>query len=259
MKNLSKILIMAAVFSAAGLAYAGQATEYQYGTITALMGGDYSVKASVSEVKKHNDFGLGAGVGIGEVIAVNGDFYLADPNGNASKMKKKDGLSYMTAINFNPKKSLSFRVDKEISITDLQKLILEKTANNQIMYAVKITGEFTSVLARSEDRDMDSQTPLVKWMKTHQHKFNLKNVEGTFVVFYTPKYIVGIGVPGFHTHYLSEDYKITGHVLNATVKSAKVEIEPIYNLNLRLGDVKSQEKEVTLDGLHQLENVIHQN
>ena len=253
--SLATILTIGATWQVSA---AEDATEYQYGSITALLGGDYSAKTSVAKVIENGGtFGLGAGVGIGEVVAVEGDFYLAGPYGKASKMSGPDGLSYMTATNFSADKSLELDLNKGTTIADLQTMILAKVGNNQIMYAIKVSGDFSNILARSEDRDFDSSTPIVEWMKVHQHKYTFENVKGSLVMFYTPEYSIGIGVPGFHTHYLSDDKKIAGHVLNATVSNARIEIQAMHNLNIRLGPVENKSEKVSTAGLHELENVGH--
>ena len=77
-----------------------QGTEYQYGTSSALVFGQLGKVTTVKDVSKHNDFGLGAGVGLGEVIMVNGHAYIAGPKGKGRELKSSDGLSYMTATEF---------------------------------------------------------------------------------------------------------------------------------------------------------------
>ncbi|WP_440682977.1 acetolactate decarboxylase [Cysteiniphilum halobium] len=228
---------------------------YQYGTITALMSGNYHAVISVKSAKAlGNDFGVGAGEGLGEVIVLDGKYYLANMDGKLTQMKPASGLSYLTAVDFMPLKKLSFNINKPVEITTFQQQLLAKLGNNQLTYAVKLTGTFKEILARSEKIDKSTNTPLAEWLKEHEHRFSYHNVQGTIVMFFSPKYTQGFGVPGFHTHFIAEDYKSGGHVLSAEIEKAKVQVMPINEINLRVGDVKNTAKEVDLTLVHKIEN-----
>ncbi len=230
-------------------------TEYQYGTISALLAGDYQQKVSVEQAKDDgNNFGVGAGIGLGEVVAVNGEYFIADPHGNMREMKDGDGLSFLTATDFKKDDALSFAVNKKITLAKLQAQISNKMKNNQNSYAVLVKGKFARVLARSENYDKEMGTPLVEWLKHNENRYMLKDVAGTFVMFYSPKYVAGFGVPGYHTHFLSQDDKLGGHVLNAEITKAEVEIMPILNINLRPGLALHHTNSVDLSKVHSIEN-----
>ncbi len=187
---------------------------------------------TVKQVKKHNDLGLGAGVGLGEVIMVNGHAYIAGPHGKGKEMKPSDGLSYMTATEFKATKTIT--VKNIQSIAELQKVIKSLENNDQLMYAIKVTGDFNNVEARSENYQTPPYTPIVSWMKTNQNVFNFKNTKGTLVIFQSPKFMDGIGVPGFHTHFLSSNHKQVGHVFDVNIKNATIELQPLKDLKLSL-------------------------
>ena len=55
-------------------------------------------------------------------------------------------------------------------------------------------------------------------------RFELNNVKGTMVGFRFPSYIREINEPGYHFHFITEDRKAGGHVLQCTVNGVNVEI-----------------------------------
>ena len=121
-------------------------------------------------------------------------------------------------------------------------------------YAILIKGEFTRLLVRSENYANPINKPLVQWLKDNENRYTLKNISGEQVMFYSPSCTQGFGVPGYHTHVLSNDKKIGGHVLNGEIEHANVEIMPILDINLRPGAVRHQDHNVSLKGLHKVEN-----
>ena len=59
-------------------------------------------------------------------------------------------------------------------------------------------------------------------------------VRGTLIGFRTPAFAQGIGVAGFHLHFLREDRQAGGHVLDFAVRDVAVQIAQIHNLNIQL-------------------------
>ena len=200
--------------------------QYQYNTISSLMDGNYNKITSVAQAKRNCNFGVGAGVGLGEVVALNGIYSIANPKGLASRMSPNAGLSYLTCSKFEP--TQSFTVN-DFTLSDIESEILQKYPYSPYM-AISITGKFNNVQARSEDIDQPPYTNLIDWMGNHQNKFTLTNIKGTLIIMYLNPSIIGVGVPGFHSHFISSDFKTLGHVLDAKISQAKVQIQIIDKL-----------------------------
>ena len=60
------------------------------------------------------------------------------------------------------------------------------------------------------------------------------------ITYYTPSVFQGVGVSGFHNHFLADDLSFGGHVLAAIMSDIVVSIQPIENLELHL-PIDSQE------------------
>lgn len=101
------------------------------------------------------------------------------------------------------------------------------------MYAIKITGIFDKIHARSENIDKPPYTPIVVWMKTNQNIFDYNGKPATIVMFRTPSNLSNIQVP-YHAHFVSKDGKIGGHVFDLSGKNLVVEMEPLDQVDLYL-------------------------
>ena len=65
-------------------------------------------------------------------------------------------------------------------------------------------GTFREVRTRTVPRQEKPYTPLVEVTKS-QPIFSFKHTEGTLAGFWTPDYAQGIGVAGFHLHYIDDE------------------------------------------------------
>lgn len=209
---------------------------YQTGTINALLKGHYQGVTTVKQVKEYGTMGLGCGVGLGEVIGCDGNFYLADGYGNIILLDDNQKTPFLDYIKFRPEISLTINNVK--TLNSLEEIIDKKLVSNNIFYAIKIQGTFNSINARSEDVAKLPYQPLAKWLRKHQHKFTEKDVVATIIAFKCPDFVKGISVPGYHLHFITQDKKRGGHVLGLNIETAKVEIQPIYNFNLQLSKHK---------------------
>jgi acetolactate decarboxylase len=67
--------------------------------------------------------------------------------------------------------------------------------------------------------------------------FELHNVSGTLVGLYTPGYSDGIGFPGYHFHFVTDDRTQGGHVYDFTADGEDAQLETISTLYVDIGDV----------------------
>jgi len=66
--------------------------------------------------------------------------------------------------------------------------------------------------------------PLVEVTK-QQNVFEMRDVPGSIVGFRCPPYVKGINVPGYHLHFISDDIKTGGHILDFAVEGGNLEID----------------------------------
>ncbi|MFL0761946.1 MAG: acetolactate decarboxylase, partial [Prochlorococcus sp.] len=70
---------------------------------------------------------------------------------------------------------------------------------------------------------------------SHQVEFDHQNLSGTMVGFWSPSYASSLNIPGYHFHFVSDDLRHGGHVLDqSAVLSADVNVELQLESDLRL-------------------------
>lgn len=212
---------------------------YQYGTIGALMAGNYDSELMLRDLRKHGDFGIGTFSALdGEMLLVGGDFYQVKSDGKIYRPQLDTKSPFATVTRFQ--NDLAFEVDSELSFQDVQQLISKKIISNY-PYAIRIEGEFSYVKTRSVPAQVKPYPPLTEVAKT-QPVFEMKNQKGILVGYVLPTYLKDINVPGFHLHYLSADHKSGGHVLDFMSKKLVVSLDKSPQLFLDLPENSDFEK-----------------
>jgi acetolactate decarboxylase len=99
--------------------------------------------------------------------------------------------------------------------------------------AVRFDGSFEFVRARSVPRQDPPYRPLAE-VAAEQHVFSFKDVRGTLVGFRFPDYASGVEVPGYHLHFITEDRRRGGHVLDYRARSGRLRIDTSSELHVEL-------------------------
>lgn len=207
---------------------------YQESTLGKLDDGEFEGTLSMGDLKKQGNFGIGTFDGLdGEMVAVDGEFYQVDYQGeaNAPDNKVKTPFAMVTF----------FEADKSVTLTGEFNYRLLKTAIDEILpakdiiYAIKITGHYESVKTRSVPRQ-EKPYPSLKEVVKHQKIFDFTDIEGTAVGFWVPNYMKNINVPGYHFHFITEDKMSGGHLLDFKIKDPTVQIDFNTDLHLSLFD-----------------------
>jgi acetolactate decarboxylase len=68
----------------------------------------------------------------------------------------------------------------------------------------------------------------------NQSIFELHNVTGTFVGFFSPQYSSGTCSSGWHFHFLTADNTHGGHILEVALRSAIIQIDDMKALSVKL-------------------------
>ena len=102
-----------------------------------------------------------------------------------------------------------------------------------LFYAVRVDGRFASVTTRSVPRQEKPYPSLADVAKT-QPVFHLEDVTGTLAGFRFPDFARGLNVPGFHFHFLTEDRRAGGHVLDMVLAEGELAIDASARFHLEL-------------------------
>jgi acetolactate decarboxylase len=209
---------------------------FQESTISALQSGDYDGDMSFKELRPHGNFGLGTFNDLdGEMVALDGSFYQIKSDGKVYPVNDSMKTPFADVTSFKTDTKLSLGNDENgtMNYTQVQHYMEEHFATKNTYYAVKITGEYAYLKARSPPKQSAPYPPLADALK-NQSVFEFQNVAGTMVGFWSPLYVNGLSTPGWHFHFITADRTHGGHVLDVVVRRATVEIDETTALSVVL-------------------------
>ena len=99
--------------------------------------------------------------------------------------------------------------------------------------ALRVDGHFDGLRLRSVHAQRPPYPPLAE-VTAHQSEWTLGPTSGTLVGFRFPDGTAGVEVPGDHLHFISEDRRHGGHVLDATLIEGTVAIDGADELHVEL-------------------------
>jgi len=203
---------------------------FQYSVVSALIEGNFDGDLTIADLKSQGDFGLGTLNHLdGEMIILDGNFYQVTSEGKVNLVTGESltPFAVITSFKADTVKLLNNSPSYSYLNSELDKMA--ETAN--YIYAVKIEGIFSYVKTRSVPAQRKPYKKLAEAVKT-QSVFEFNNIEGTMVGFRFPSYTDGVNIPGYHFHFISNDKKSGGHVLDVKTKNVSVEIAKQQNLKI---------------------------
>ena len=198
-------------------------TITQTSTIDALLAGLYDGDMSCRQLLKYGNLGIGTFDRLeGEMIILNNKLYQVKADGKVYTPDINTKTPFATICEFSTDKTIP--LSKAMDYTALKKLIDKILPNQNMFYAIKIVGKFAQVKTRSVPAQKKPYPPLAEVTK-NQPEFHMQNVSGTIVGFRCPPYVKGINVPGYHLHFINDDFTNGGHVLGFQVTDAKCDLD----------------------------------
>ena len=206
---------------------------YQYGITEAFQSGLFRGKLPVSEFKKNGNFGIAAPDMVdGEVIMYNGKVYQTKSDGITAEMPDTAKLPLAFACFFKP--DTSFTITNANSQADAFAQIDAHLHNKNAIYAIRITGLISKLKTRAFYPVSSEPFPAIATLIANQKIFDMSEVKGTLFGIRVPNYWTGINIAGYHFHYIGENFKTGGHVVNFTPKNVLVEIAVIRKINIQI-------------------------
>jgi len=204
---------------------------YQTSLMSALMAGVYEGDETYGQIRKYGDFGLGTFNDLdGEMVGFDGVFYQLRSDGSARPVTDDQKTPFGVVTFFQPDQELE--VVQPTAKRDLL-AVIEKATDANLFNAIRVDGIFDEVRTRTIQRQARPFPPLTEAAK-HQKENVFTNVEGTLAGFRSPNYAQGIGVAGFHLHFLRQDKHAGGHALDYQLRSGKIQICPVHDLRIEL-------------------------
>jgi acetolactate decarboxylase len=196
-------------------------TVFQTSTVNALMEGASTGDMTMGELKTHGDFGLGTFDGLdGEMIELDGKVFQVRADGHAHPVEDSTRTPFATVSFF--KADESARLDRRCDQAEMLATVATMLPSQNIFHALRIEGRFDYVKTRAVARQ-DKSVGLEQAAR-EQPVFEFHDVEGTIVGFFTPDYLRGINVPGYHLHFITADRSAGGHMLDCRTAGVTIKI-----------------------------------
>jgi len=209
----------------------GAGELYQSSLMSALIAGLYEGEMTYGEIRKHGDFGLGTFNALdGEMVGFDGTFHQLRSDGSARPVTAGQKTPFAVVTFFRPEQELD--VSQPMTKNDLLAMI-EKATDANLFSAVRVDGRFDQVHTRTVQRQVRPFPPLTEATK-HQPEKIFTQVDGTLAGFRTPTYAQGIGVAGFHLHFLRQDQNAGGHALDYHIRAGRVQICTVRGFHVEL-------------------------
>jgi len=205
---------------------------FQASTIGALLDGAFDGDLSFAELAEHGDLGLGTLNGLdGEMIALDGEFFRADLDGFVQPVPATARTPFAVVTRFEPE--IDVRLEGELSHRQLLARLDELVPPGASCCAIRLDGRFELLRARSVPMQSPPYRPLTE-VVADQHVFELEDVTGTMLGFRFPAYVEGIEVGGYHLHFISDDRRRGGHVLDSRSRGLGARLDPSDDLHIEL-------------------------
>ncbi|QIW09826.1 acetolactate decarboxylase [Francisella sp. LA112445] len=232
---MKKLLLILGLLTISNYLFASNII-YQAGTITSLTNGIYSSDTSLKDLESKGQYGLGTIEGAkGEMIIFKDKAYLSDISGKAIPLKGNITVPFADVFSFSkPQISTNYN---SLTISKILSIIKNKLYGDNYFYIIKITGKFSKIHARTIPPAQKGYT-LSQWITKNQKFHDLKNVEGTLIGIYSPKYLSSVAVPGFHFHFITKDNSHVYHVYSFQSAQVNAQIEKVNNFQIILPDTK---------------------
>jgi acetolactate decarboxylase len=209
---------------------------FQVSTSGALVTGVNAGAISVQALLLHGDFGLGTFERLdGEMIILDGRVYRARGNGDVSEAEPTALAPFAVITRFTP--VVDIRTPRITSLEDLTAFGDHRRSSNNIFFALRLDGHFTQVRTRAVSRS-EPGSRLIDAARA-QHEFELNDVVGTLVGLWSPGFSSAFSVPGYHFHFLTQDRRHGGHLLQLSADPLRLRIEPLRDFHLALPETES--------------------
>jgi acetolactate decarboxylase len=215
------------------------ATFFQYNIWGAFVNRVFDGSMTVKELKEKGNIGLGSfDLLDGELVMLDGITYRIREDGSVSVGKDADEIIYADATFFN--KDETFSINGFLNYDSLRKVLNLKIPTPNNFYAFKISGTFDSIVLGGLHKQNPPFSKGLDVLIPSRPVFRGAAVKGTMVGFFCPAFIGDINTAGYHFHFISDDKKLGGHVMELkATKQLKVEVQKLLNYEFRLPESKS--------------------
>lgn len=204
---------------------------YMSSPINALLEGFYRDDITIATLKQKGDFGIGTFNNLdGEMVAFDGRFYQLDLEGNAHEVNDGMKTPFSTVCHF--KSMLTEEIEEPMSYAAFGEKLKHILPSDNMFYAIHMQGRFKSVKTRSVPKT-ENYRPLSE-ATDHQKVRCFEDVCGHLIGFYTPGFVPSVNVPGYHFHFIDDEFTAGGHLLCCEPVHLDIRLQLFYSMELTL-------------------------
>lgn len=210
-------------------------TVNQVALLQSLTLGYFDGSVSVGELKKLGDIGIGTFDGLnGELIMLDGVVYRANQDCEINVVDDKVTVPFANVTFFEKDFSVKLKdIPSKAALEARLNEFVEKYGKNYF-YVIKLNGNFTEILVRSEAGQQKPYPTLVEALQATQQELPMKNFKGTIIGLYCPAQMQSLNTPGWHFHFVSSDKQFGGHVLELNLKNGDAQFDKTENFAMKL-------------------------
>lgn len=195
---------------------------------------EYEGLVRAADLERYGDFGVGAPYHLGELNILDGKVYQALYDGTIIESDLQQTVPFAQLTHF--KTDFSHCLSSASDIRDFQSQLDQLIApyGKMAFYAVKINGRFPMMRCRSVHFQQKPFKPMKRVMAEDQVITVWHNIPGTLIAIYGPDFIHPLAPVGWHFHFLSDDRKLGGHVLDLQAEAVMAEFDRVPQFVLML-------------------------
>jgi acetolactate decarboxylase len=211
-------------------------TAFQVSTTGALVEGVYAGAAEVGHLRAHGDLGLGTFAGLdGELVVVDGRFLHVRSDGSVQDAPDSARTPFAVVTRFAPDARAA--VPGGADLARLEATLDAHRDSENLFFAIRIDGSFEQLSLRAACRAAEG-TPLAVATRA-QAEWELADVRGTMVGFWSPAFSGRFDVPGYHLHFVDEARGHGGHVLGCRAGPVELAVQRLDRLAVELPETAS--------------------
>ena len=210
-------------------------TLYQVSTATALVEGIYQGAIRIADLREHGDLGLGTFENLdGEMVILDGHFFQVRCDGSVTEVADDLLSPFAVVTQFFPDPAVT--LDECPDMKHLTSRFDSLRQSDNVFFALRVDGQFEYVHTRAMCRTQEG-VPLIRAAAV-QPEFEFRDISGTLVGFWTPEYAKTFNVPGYHLHFISDDRKHGGHLLQCRGANLRLQIQREGNYHVALPETE---------------------
>ena len=226
-------------------AYAAEDRECvaQVALLQSLAQGYFGGTVTAGQLRTLGDTGIGTFEGLnGEMIVLDGTVYQALGSGKVVVTPDTEIIPFANVTFFD--NDISIKLSNIADKAALEKILNQAVQKNgaNSFYMIKLHTVFPSILFRSEYGSKEPYPTLVEALKDNQTEFTEKNIKGTLVGLYCPGYMGELNSVGWHFHFISDDKKKGGHILELSIQDGTAYLDQTDRFTMILHDDKNFQK-----------------